>query len=161
MTSVIWNADMFRKSLDTSSINEAHMKLLTSLAIGITLFSITASATDLIAERKANFKANAAAMRAMGGQLGSNDFAGVAAGADKIASYAVKMTSYFPEGSRSEGARDDIWQAFETFTALAQKNQQAALAVKMSAEAGDKAAIQQAIQTLGASCKACHSKFKN
>jgi len=71
------------------------------------------------------------------------------------------MTSYFPEGSESSGARDEIWFEFETFTGLAQKNREAALALVSAAESQDRQAIQQAVQTLGASCKSCHSRFKN
>jgi len=137
------------------------MKILTSLVICFTFFSLSASANDPVAERKVNFKANGAAMRAFGGQLAIDDFAGIAAGADKIANWASILTTYFPKGSESEGARDEIWFEFEKFTALAQNNQNAALALKTAAESGDKAAIQQAVQTLGASCKACHSSFKN
>ncbi|MGB1181659.1 MAG: c-type cytochrome [Candidatus Puniceispirillaceae bacterium] len=137
------------------------MKTLTYIVVCLGMLMSTALASDVVAERKANFKANAGAMRAMGGQMARDDFAGIGAGANAIASWAAKMTSYFPEGSESIGARNEIWSDFETFTALAQKNQYAALAIAMAADAKDKAAIQQAIQTLSGTCKSCHSRFKN
>ena len=137
------------------------MKTLTYIVVCLGMLMSTALASDVVAERKANFKANAGAMRAMGGQMARDDFAGIGAGANAIASWAAIMTSYFPEGSESIGARNEIWSDFETFTALAQKNQDAALAIAMAADAKDKAAIQQAIQTLSGTCKSCHSRFKN
>jgi cytochrome c556 len=137
------------------------MKTLTTLAICLCMLTAPALAADPVEERKLNFKANGGAMRAMGGQLAIDDFAGISAGAQTIANWASKMTSYFPEGSESSGARDEIWFEFETFTGLAQKNREAALALVSAAESQDRQAIQQAVQTLGASCKSCHSRFKN
>lgn len=139
--------------------NEMKKSLLVILALG--MFSFPASATDVIAERKANFKANAGALRAIGGLLSAQDFDGIAAQADTVSRWAAVMPEYFPEGSESKGARDEIWFEFERFTALSLENKAAADAVIAAANANDAAAVRQAVQTLGATCKSCHSSFKN
>ena len=52
---------------------------------------------DVIAERKANFKANAAAMKAMRAALGAGDFEKVVTQATTIADWARVMPDYFPK----------------------------------------------------------------
>ena len=61
------------------------MKTLTYIVVCLGMLMSTALASDVVAERKANFKANAGAMRAMGGQMARDDFAGIGAGANAIA----------------------------------------------------------------------------
>ena len=45
------------------------MKTLTYIVVCLGMLMSTALASDVVAERKASFKANAGAMRAMGGQM--------------------------------------------------------------------------------------------
>ena len=133
------------------------------LACALMIASPLASASaDVISERKANFKQSAGALRAMRGQIGNEDFASIAASADSIAKWAAQMTDYFPEGS-GEGktsARPEIWQEFADFTMLAKNHEDAALALKDAALANDGAAVGALAQKLGATCGACHSRFK-
>lgn len=130
-----------------------------ALLIASPLASVSA---DVISERKANFKQSAGALRAMRGQIANEDFAAIAASADNIAKWAAQMPDYFPEGS-GEGktsARPEIWQEFADFTMLAKNHEEAALALKEAALANDGATIGALAQQLGATCGACHSRFK-
>lgn len=137
------------------------MKRIYLYSLVIAILSAPAMASDVVAERKANFKANGGAMRAMGGLIGAGDFDAIAANADKISRWASVMPDYFPEGSESDGAKEDIWFEFERFTALSIDNKNAADALKMAAMNKDSAAVKQAVGALGATCKSCHSSFKN
>jgi cytochrome c556 len=134
----------------------------TLIAAATTLFSLTASA-GVIEDRKANFKANNASMRAIGGALGASDFAVIAAEAQKIADWAAVMPDYFPEGSGSgkTSAKATIWEDFAAFKASAKSNHDAALALIAAAETEDMAAAKTALGNLGSSCKACHQQFKS
>ena len=133
------------------------------LACALMIASPLASASaDVISERKANFKQSAGALRAMRGQIGNGDFVAIAASADSIAKWATQMPDYFPEGS-GEGktsARPEIWQEFADFTMLAKNHEDAAIALKQAAMANDGAAVGALAQKLGATCGACHSRFK-
>ena len=113
-------------------------------AIGVVIFSglicgpIFAQA-DVIAERKANFKANAAAMKAINAALGGGDFDTVITQATTIADWARVMPDYFPENSDSGDtkARADIWMDFNGFKSRASGNEQAALTLISSAKTGE------------------------
>ena len=52
---------------------------------------------DIIADRKAKFKANADSMRAIATTIGGGDYKTVISLAEGIASWAKKIPSYFPE----------------------------------------------------------------
>ena len=84
-------------------------------AIGLVIFCCMTSTpvvaqADVIAERKANFKANAAAMKAINAALGSGDFGTVITQLTTVADWARVMPDYFPEISVSGDtkARADI-----------------------------------------------------
>ena len=133
--------------------------VLTATILGTACLPASAG---VIEERKANFKANNASMRAIGGALGEGDFATVTAEAQKIADWAAVMPDYFPEGSDTgdTSARASIWENFEGFTAAAKSNHNAALTLLVAAEAGDIDAAQAALGEVGGTCKACHQQFK-
>jgi cytochrome c556 len=118
---------------------------------------------DMIADRKVNFKANAAAMKAIAAAISAGDRSTVSQKAQSIASWASKIPTYFPEGSDSGDtkAKPEIWFEFDDFTNRAQANQKAALALIKAAETGDPAAMIAGLKNLGASCKACHSSYKD
>ena len=75
---------------------------------------------DVIAERKANFKANAAAMKAINAALGGGDFDTVITQATTIADWARVMPDYFPENSDSGDTkpRANIWMDFDGFRCI-------------------------------------------
>jgi cytochrome c556 len=137
-------------------------------AIGLVVFSsmifnpVVAQA-DVIAERKANFKANAAAMKAIRAALGANDFETVVTQATTIAKWAKVMPNYFPANSDvgDTKARPDIWMDFDDFKRSASKNEKAALELISIANKGDMSSTINAVKQLGVSCKSCHNNFKD
>jgi len=133
--------------------------MLCALAV---LFTTSASvlANDVIETRQANFKQNGQTLKAVRTQIAAGDLQAIAEGAEKIAQWAEKMPDFFPQGATSKGARPAIWENFEDFKAKAQANQSAALGLKEAALSGDSAVVMDALGTLGASCKSCHSSYK-
>jgi cytochrome c556 len=137
-------------------------------AIGLVIFSSLISnpvvaQADVIAERKANFKANAAAMKAINAALGGGDFDIVITQATTIARWARVMPDYFPENSDrgDTKARADVWMDFNGFKSRASANEQAALKLISTAKTGDVPATIGAFKALGGTCKACHQNFKD
>ena len=118
---------------------------------------------DVIAERKANFKANAAAMRAIRAALGAGDFETVVTQATTIAKWAKVMPNYFPANSDmgDTKARSDIWMDFDAFKRSASKNEKAALELISTVNKGDMSSTINAVKQLGVSCKSCHNNFKD
>ena len=143
-----------------------HMPVRTFLSAALfTAVSMAANlpaAAAVIEERKANFKASNASMRAMGAALGAKDFAVITVEAQKIADWATVMPDYFPEGSGSgnTSAKATIWEEFAAFKASAKANHDAALMLIAAAKAEDMTATKNALGQLGGSCKACHQQFK-
>ena len=137
----------------------------TLLLCGLLLPASVSAQSDLIAARKANFKQSGMAMRQMRSHIANADYDAIAKSAAQIADWAKKMPEFFPANSgpdtNSTSARAAIWDDFDSFTALAQNNHKAALALGEAAQAGDNAVIMAAMQSLGQSCGACHSQFKN
>ena len=137
-------------------------------AIGLVIFSSLISnpvvaQADVIAERKANFKANAAAMKAINAALGGGDFDIVITQATTIARWARVMPDYFPENSDrgDTRARADVWMDFNGFKSRASANEQAALTLISTAKTGDVSATFNALKALGGTCKSCHDNFKD
>ena len=118
---------------------------------------------DIIADRKAGFKGNADSMKAIAAAIGGSDYQTVISLAEGIASWASKIPSYFPEGSDSGDtkARAEIWFEFDAFKAKAKANETAALTLVAAAKSGDQGAMMAGLKNLGASCKSCHSNFKD
>ena len=139
-------------------------RITLSAAIAATvigLSSLTASA-GVIEDRKANFKANNASMRAIGAALSFDDFEAVASEARKIAAWAMVMPDYFPEGSgEGTSAKPAIWSDFIGFKDAAEANYHAAEELIAAAQKQDAAQAGAALKALGATCKACHQKFKS
>jgi len=117
---------------------------------------------DIIADRKAGFKRNADSMKAIAAAIGSGDYQTIINRAEGIASWANKIPSYFPEGSDSGDtkARAEIWFEFDAFKAKAKANETAARTLVTAAKSGDQGAMMAGLKNLGASCKSCHSNFK-
>ena len=142
--------------------------LMLRSAIGLLIFSGMIFSpfvvqADVIAERKANFKANAAAIKAINAALGGGDFDTVITQATTIADWARVMPDYFPENSDSGNtkARADIWMDFNGFKSRASGNEQAALTLISTAKTGDVSATFSALKALGGTCKSCHDNFKD
>ena len=117
-------------------------------------------ASDLVDTRKANFRENVTILKAIRGQIGSEDWQGIADGAQKIADWAEKMPEFFPASAPSRGALPAIWENFDDFKTIAMDNHKAALALKDAALSKDGDAVMGAVQRLGATCKSCHSSYQ-
>ena len=72
--------------------------LAAAILIGTTAFVANAGVVE---DRKANFKANNASMRAIGAAIGGGDFETVTREAERIAAWAMVMPDYF----RKEAAK--------------------------------------------------------
>ena len=132
---------------------------LAALVIGVS--SLSASA-GVIEDRKANFKANNASMRAIGTALSFDDFEAVTSEAEKIAAWAMVMPDYFPEGSGAgTSAKPAIWSDFIGFKDAAEDNYNAARDLITVAAKQDADSAREALQAVGATCKSCHQKFKS
>ena len=76
---------------------------------------------DVIAERKANFKAKSAAMKTINAALSGSDFDALITQEKIIADWAQVMPDYFPANSvmGDTKARADIWVNFDDFKSRA------------------------------------------
>ena len=126
MTRLIWHHRPNVES-DTIFVIEALMKTLTYIVVCLGMLTTTALASDEVAERKANFR-QMPAQCVRWATNGKDDFAGIGAGANAIASRGGQNDQLFSEGSESLGARNEIWSDFETLQPLPE-NQDAALAI--------------------------------
>ncbi len=127
------------------------------------LASAGVASADVIAERKAGFKGNVAALKTIKAALGAGDLTPVVGAAESVADWSARMTEYFPEGS-DEGetnARMDIWLDFDDFTAKAKSAENAALKLAALARDGDMDGAKQGFKTLAGTCKTCHQSYKD
>ena len=121
-----------------------------------------ASDASIVDKRVHRFKQSGAAIQSVFKEhLGADDFAAIAEAATLIADWADVMPDYFPAGSTSPGARDEIWADFDDFKSKAADNAKAARDLQQLALAGtDKGSIVAAAKKLGATCKACHQSYR-
>lgn len=136
--------------------------ILLSLSASLAALSGAVASDDLIKERQAQFRDSAGHLRAMRMHLQNADYAAIEKGAEAIAKWAGDMPRYFPEGSHvgKTNAKPNIWVRFDEFSQLAKDNQDKAFALSKASATGDGNAVQNAMQTLGRTCGACHSQFK-
>ncbi|MEC7362371.1 MAG: cytochrome c [Pseudomonadota bacterium] len=133
--------------------------LAAAILIGTTAFVANAGVVE---DRKANFKANNASMRAIGAAIGAGDFETVTREAERIAAWAMVMPDYFPEGSgEGTSAKPAIWTDFVGFTDAAEANYYAAQELIAAAAKQDADAAGEALRAIGGTCKGCHQKFKS
>jgi cytochrome c556 len=89
----------------------------------------------------------------------------IRASAAKIAGLSQRASGWFPKGTGPElgktGAKPEIWQNPEDFTAKLHNFQVAAKAFNAAAASGDLNAIKAHAGDLGQGCKACHDKYRS
>ena len=138
------------------------IKTLFASFVGCFGLSIAAVA-DVVSDRKANFRANAASMKAIAAAIGAGDYLTVINQAEKISTWAQKIPTYFPQGSDSGDtkARAEIWINFDDFTSLSKANEASANRLVTAAKSGDPGAMMAGLKNLGGSCKACHKLYKD
>lgn len=131
-------------------------------AIAIFAAGTLPASAGVVEDRKANFKAANQSMRLMGAAMGAGDFDVITTEAAKIAAWAEVMPDYFPEGSGAgTSARAEIWTDFVGFKDAAEAHYNAAQDLITVAAKKDAASTGEALKALGATCKACHQKFKS
>lgn len=86
--------------------------------------------------------------------------ADAAAPAEAIAQAMPKFVTMFPAGSESplSRAKPNVWTEKAKFDELAQKNEQAALALAAAAKSGGD--VKAASSAMFQACKACHDQFR-
>ncbi len=134
---------------------------LATTALSLAL-SLSAAHADVISERKAKFRQNVDALKAINKAIPEGDMATIAAAASAVADWSREMTAFFPEGS-DEGdtkARPEIWLEREKFETLAGNAENKALALAALAQVGNQDGLADGFKALSATCKACHSSFK-
>jgi cytochrome c556 len=65
------------------------------------------------------------------------------------------------EGSAQTQAKAEIWDEWDDFVGLHEDMEAAAVALAEVAGSGDMRAVGQQVQALGATCKACHDKYRD
>ena len=133
--------------------------LAAAILIGTTAFVANAGVVE---DRKANFKANNASMRAIGAAIGAGDFGTVTREAERIAAWAMVMPDYFPEGSNGKpsDASPTIWTDFDGFKNAAKKNETASKKLMVAAKSEDRQAVIDGFKAVASSCKNCHQSYK-
>lgn len=92
--------------------------------------------------------------------LPNGDFESIRSFAEEMAEWGGVLPDYFPENATSEGARPEIWQNWNDFEAKAGDFTAAAQALVVATHAGNAETIGGAVKALGATCKACHQKYR-
>jgi cytochrome c556 len=95
----------------------------------------------------------------------SPDLAAVREGAKTIASLSRKASGWFHAGTGPEagktGAKPEIWQNEQDFTAKLGDFQKAAAGFETASAGTNVEAIKSSFGDLGKSCKACHDKYRS
>ena len=127
------------------------------------VFLLILANADVVSQRRAGFKTNAASMKAIASAIGGGDYQTVINQANKISNWAYKIPGYFPEGSGfgDTNARAEIWTNFDDFTTLSKANETAANRLVAAAKSGDPGAMMVGLKNLGSSGKACHRSYKD
>ncbi len=141
--------------------------LVLTAALSLCVFggaAVAQSAADALKDRKAGFQNNATQMRAIKGVLDAKGaVAPIAVSAQSMADYAGKLVSLFPKdsGTGDTKALPAIWMDWDDFQAKAKNFEAAAKNLQQVAASGaDLAAVQTAYGAVGASCGACHEKYR-
>ncbi len=114
-------------------------------------------------ERKQRFKASSASMKALYREyLPAEDYQAIKAEATVLVKWAIDMPEAFPFGSDSNNdeAKPEIWTDFEGFKSAAKAFETASLDLQKAAEQNDISLVKTALGSVGASCKACHQKYR-
>ncbi len=85
-------------------------------------------ASDLVETRKANFRENVTILKAVRGQIGSQDWQGISRWRPENCRLGRKNAGIFPASAPSRGALPAIWENFDDFKTIAMDNHKAALA---------------------------------
>lgn len=140
--------------------------ILAAAATGATLKVSGAPAARVMHERHEGMETIGKNFKALHREFDSaSPFApAVHTGAAQIADLSKKASGWFPAGTGPEagktGAKPEIWQNPQDFSAKLSAFQKAALAFQAAASGNDLTAAKARFADLGGSCKACHDKYR-
>ena len=104
------------------------------------------------------------ANKAINRALKASDVRAVRANASKMAQLSEQSSTWFPAGTGPDvaktRAKPDVWQNSEDFAAKLRAFQTSARALQLAAGTNDLAAMNARFADLGATCKACHDKYR-
>lgn len=120
-----------------------------------------------VAARKANFKEIGGAFKTVNDEIrsGRPDLNALKPAARDLATRSRLSLGHFPRDSApgpgiTTRAKADIWANMPAFVKLQNMMVNASVSLDAAASRGDVAAMTKARDTLGASCKACHDRFR-
>lgn len=134
-----------------------------TLALGIGFAGITVAQTDPIKARQELYKANGGAMRAIKGVVDAKGpAAAVVPEAGKLVNTFKTVPAHYPAGSDKgeTKASPEIWKAKADFDQLNANALAAATKLETDAKAGDMTLVAADFAAVGATCGACHDKFR-
>lgn len=144
--------------------------LLWLVAASIAFMPVEAASPTVVAAikaRKANYKEIGGAFKTISDEVktGSPDLATIRPLARDIAGRAAGQLKWFPKGSGPESgektrATAAIWTDLAGFNRAHASFVAAANGLNIAIATGNAARIAQAQKTLGASCKACHDRYR-
>ena len=120
-------------------------------------------AQDVIATRKANFTAIRDDVRWINQNRANGGMEEITMRAGRIVENMAKVPGHFPAGSNTGDtkAKPEIWSDRATFDARAADALREAQAFQALAASGNRAGLEGGLRTLGATCNACHDRFRN
>jgi cytochrome c556 len=130
-------------------------------------YAASPAVTDAVKARQASLKEIGGAFKNINDELksGSPDMNSVKPLARDIAARTALLPKYFPKGSGPESglktrAKPDIWKDNAAFVKLQGDMTSAARALDAAAASGNVAGLTAARNSLGATCKSCHDRFR-
>jgi len=157
-------------SSETSQSNSSNAASPPAAANAMVLLAAAptkAQALSIMHERHEGMETIGKANKALHRELtaASPDVGVIRASAAKIAELSQKASGWFPKGTGPElgktGAKPEIWQNPDDFTAKLRTFQAAAKTFNAAAASGDLNAIKAHAGDLGQACKACHDKYRS
>lgn len=134
-----------------------------TLALGIGFAGLSVAQTDPIKARQELYKANGGAMRAIKAAVDANGPASaVVPEAAKLVNTFKNVTAHFPAGSDKgeTKASPEIWKNKADFEKLNADALAAATKLETDAKAGDMTLVAADFRAAGATCGACHDKYR-
>ena len=138
-----------------------------ALSFSVAAAAATPAITAAVNARKANYKEIGGAFKAVNDEIksGAPHWGTVRPLAKELAARSVQQVKYFPRGSGPESglktrAKAVIWNEQAQFVKIQRDMVAAANALQAAADKGDVAALTAARTSLGATCKACHDRYR-
>lgn len=142
-----------------------------SLIVAAALFALSSTSFAQDARVAAQVKLRQSAYTVLGAQMGAMgamasgrapyDAAAFRLAAERAAFMATIVSDTFPAGSTANSkAKPELWQQQADFQKLMKDMQAKTAALATAAKGSDLEAIKPVFGAAGASCKACHDKYK-